>query len=147
MNGLHELERAGEKVFFLAPYNDPENRSKWLYNPFNPYNLRTDTGTIIHLTAPDNTLSAEIDIVAQATVIRKNPQGKIITDSSQLINCSKYGNPSRNSDPGVSVYHSILYMHARSITIPIDWRRPQFFSQGRTLDIGCGSCRTLYVQV
>lgn len=104
MNNLNNMSKEDEKVFFLAPYDDPENRSKWVYHPYNPYNLRTDTGTIIHLTAPDNTLSAEIDIVAQATVIRQDAQGKIVTNADQLIKCSKYGNPYRNSDPGVSVY-------------------------------------------
>lgn len=49
---------------------------------------------------PANTLSAEIDIAAQATVIRKGENG-IITDEDTLINCSQYGNQFRHSDPHV----------------------------------------------
>jgi hypothetical protein len=87
-----------EADLFLTAFDDPTNRSKWLYNPTNFYNFRTDTGTIIHLIQPANTLGAEIDIAAQATVIRKDSQGKIITNSDQLIRCSQYGNPNRNPD-------------------------------------------------
>ena len=56
----------------------------------------------MHLIHPSNTLSAEIDIAGQATVIRKDSDGNIITDPQELIQCSKYGNPGRNSDPSVS---------------------------------------------
>lgn len=101
MNNL-DLAPEDEANLFLTPLEDSENRLKWLYNPTNPFNFRTDTGTIIHLIQPANTLSAEIDIAAQATVIRKDPQGKVITNSDQLIRCSQYGNPYRNSDPTVS---------------------------------------------
>jgi len=101
MNNI-DLAPEEEADLFLTSLDDPTDRSKWLYNPTNPYNFRTDTGTIIHLIQPANTLGAEIDIAAQATVIRKDPQGKIITSSDQLIKCSKYGNPNRNSDPTVS---------------------------------------------
>ncbi|KAE8355651.1 hypothetical protein BDV28DRAFT_155258 [Aspergillus coremiiformis] len=72
-----------------------------VYNPANTWNMLSKTGTIAHLIQPNNTLSAEIDILAQATVIRKNQAGQIITDSDELIKCSKYGNPGRNSDPTI----------------------------------------------
>lgn len=44
----------------------------------------------------------EIDIVAQATVLRKDKEGELITDSDELIRCTKVGNPLRNSDPRVN---------------------------------------------
>ena len=75
---------------------------KLYYNPYNQYNFTTTTGTIAHLIHPSNTLSAEIDIAAQATVIRKGPDGQTITNNDQLVNCSQYGNSGRNSDPTVS---------------------------------------------
>lgn len=83
--------------FFLKDYETGHQ----VYNPANLWNLLSTTGSIAHLIQPNNTLSAEIDIGAQATVIRKNDQGKEITDKDELINCSKYGNPGRNSDPNV----------------------------------------------
>jgi hypothetical protein len=57
----------------------------------------------MHLAQVNNTLGAEIDIAAQATVLRKNPSGQLITNETTLCNCSKYGNPDRNSDPKVSL--------------------------------------------
>ncbi|KAF8544174.1 hypothetical protein BDD12DRAFT_724447 [Trichophaea hybrida] len=83
-----------------------QNTGATFYNPMNFWNQSSESGTIAHLIHPANTLGAEIDISAQATVIRADQQGKIITDSNQLINCSLYGNASRNSDPVVSTYLS-----------------------------------------
>ena len=71
------------------------------YVPTNKWNNSTTTGSIMHLVQPNNTLSAEIDIAAQGTVIRKDDNGKIITEKVKLINCSGYGQPARNSDPTV----------------------------------------------
>ena len=83
------------------------NPSDWTnsdgsYNPNNKWNTSTTTGTIAHLIQPNNTLGAEVDIAAQGTVIRKDPNGNTITDKTRLINCSRYGNANRNSDPTVS---------------------------------------------
>ncbi|KAE8399527.1 hypothetical protein BDV37DRAFT_287549 [Aspergillus pseudonomiae] len=83
--------------FFLT---DPMTNSE-VYNPGNQWNLVSTTGTIAHLVWPNNTLSAEIDIGAQAMVIRKDDQGNVIEDKDDLNNCSKYGNPGRNSDPSI----------------------------------------------
>jgi hypothetical protein len=49
----------------------------------------------------NNTLGAEVDLGGRATVVRKNQNGIVITDADQLIKCSQYGNPKRNSDPTV----------------------------------------------
>ncbi|KAK5113897.1 hypothetical protein LTR85_010430 [Meristemomyces frigidus] len=95
------MDDAEDSDLFIVPYDDPTNRSKWVYNPRGDWNFRTDTGTISHLIHPSNTLSAEIDIAAQGTVLRTDSTGKLIVDSDQLINCSRYGNPSRNSDPRI----------------------------------------------
>ncbi|KAI9370724.1 hypothetical protein BJX61DRAFT_544354 [Aspergillus egyptiacus] len=93
--------------FFLT---DPVTKTQ-VYNPANIWNLLTTTGSIAHLIQPNNTLSAEIDIGAQATVIRKDDQGQKITDGNKLIQCSKYGNPGRHSDPkiGATVNSSFMY--------------------------------------
>lgn len=73
-----------------------------VYNPNNYWNFTSTTGSIAHLIHPSNTLSAEIDIAAQSTVLRKGKDGKLITNQTKLTNCSKYGNPERHSDPTVS---------------------------------------------
>ena len=87
--------------FFIVDRKDPDDKSKWRYNKQNIWNSTTNTGTIAHLVQINNTLGAEIDIAAQATVIRKDEDGEIITDQDRLIRCSRYGNEDRNSDPRV----------------------------------------------
>ncbi|KAK6352358.1 hypothetical protein TWF730_009187 [Orbilia blumenaviensis] len=94
----------------LMPGNDIEKKDLYIkdektgetvYNPLNFFNITSTTGYIAHLTHPANSLSAEVDIAAQATVRRIDKDGHPITDSSKLINCSKYGQPLRNSDPSI----------------------------------------------
>lgn len=72
-----------------------------VYNRENKYNISSQDGCIAHLIQGANTLRAEIDIVAQATVIREK-DGKIINNKNELIACSQYGQRERNSDPLVS---------------------------------------------
>ncbi|GKZ38164.1 hypothetical protein AbraIFM66950_010159 [Aspergillus brasiliensis] len=88
-----------------------------VYNPANIWNLLSTTGTIAHLIQPNNTLSAEIDIGAQATVIRKDDEGKVITDADELIRCSKYGNPGRNSDPSIGAAINSLARQSAKLTV------------------------------
>ena len=85
--------------FYIIDPNNPKTR---LYNPINYWNFTTTSGTIMHLIHPSNTLGAEMDIAAQATVLRKDENGDRISNYQDLINCSQYGNPGRNSDPFVS---------------------------------------------
>jgi hypothetical protein len=49
----------------------------------------------------NNNLGAEVDLGARATVVRKRSDGTIIDDAQELIKCSEYGKPYRNSDPTV----------------------------------------------
>ncbi|KAK3312167.1 hypothetical protein B0H66DRAFT_525165 [Apodospora peruviana] len=87
------------------------------YVPSNKWNNSTTTGSIMHLVQPNNTLSAEIDIAAQGTVIRKDDHGKIITDKVKLINCSAYGQPERNSDPTIGILVNNLARQGASVSI------------------------------
>jgi hypothetical protein len=70
------------------------------YNDLNPWNSTTTNGAV-HLISNPNALSAEIFLAGQATVLRKDSAGNPITDKNQLINCSRYGTPNRNSDPTI----------------------------------------------
>jgi hypothetical protein len=72
------------------------------YNPLNKWNSGTVTttdvsGGAVHLTSPPNTLGAEIYLAGAATLLRDvssyTPQN--------MICCSKYGQPFRNSDPHI----------------------------------------------
>ncbi|MEU4164639.1 hypothetical protein [Actinoplanes sp. NPDC026670] len=68
------------------------------YNPNNKWNT---THGLVHLTHPSNTLSAEIFLGADATVLRAGPDGTPVTDAGRLICCAEYGEPNRSSDPTI----------------------------------------------
>lgn len=70
------------------------------YDGRNQWNSTTSHGAV-HLISNPNSLFAEIFLAGQATVLREDGQGQPITDKNQLINCSRYGTPNRNSDPTI----------------------------------------------
>lgn len=55
----------------------------------------------VHLVQPNNTLSAEINISAQATLLRRNGGHDPVTDPIELIDCSGFGVKERHSDPHI----------------------------------------------
>ncbi len=65
----------------------------------NRWNNSTTTGAM-HLIQPNNTLLAEIELAAAATVVRER-DGQVITTEQELITCSGFGEPSRHSDPHI----------------------------------------------
>ncbi|PWW73299.1 hypothetical protein C7212DRAFT_300217 [Tuber magnatum] len=71
------------------------------YNRQNKWNNSTTTGSIMHLIQSANTLGAEIQLGADATVLRVDSQGNPIHDYDRLIRCSRYGGIYRNSDPTI----------------------------------------------
>ncbi|KAM5519716.1 uncharacterized protein FRV6_00715 [Fusarium oxysporum] len=92
------------------------------YDIFNKWNGHTNTGTIAHLIQINNSLSAEIDIAAQATVTRTDlVYGEPITNMITLCgDGSSYGNPGRNSDPtiGAAVNEVCRLAHDKVLPIP-----------------------------
>ena len=103
-----------------------------VYFPGNKWNNSTTSGAIAHLFQPNNTLSAEIDIAAQGTVIRKDGNGDIITDKGKLINCSAYGRAERNSDPTVCLHLLFpLPSHVKSALTRIRSETPSTASRGK----------------
>jgi hypothetical protein len=68
---------------------------------YNPHNVWNFTMGAMHLIQPSNALSAEIFIAADATILRKNPDGSLKTDAQDLIQCAQYGVPERASDPHI----------------------------------------------
>ncbi|MBG0831986.1 hypothetical protein HS041_30230 [Planomonospora sp. ID67723] len=69
------------------------------YRPRNEWNNSTTHGAM-HLIQQSNTLDAEIELAAAAT-IRRVIDGRELTTAEELINCSKYGAAERNSDPHI----------------------------------------------
>jgi hypothetical protein len=83
------------------------------YDPRNKFNT---THGAMHLTHPANTLEAEINIAAQATVLRAR-HGQILTDQDALICCAGYGTPGRASDPTIGGNVNALSRQGASITL------------------------------
>jgi hypothetical protein len=72
------------------------------YNPLNKWNSGTVTdpgvsGGAMHLTSPPNTLGAEVYLAAAATLLRNVSS----YNAQNMICCSQYGQPFRNSDPHI----------------------------------------------
>jgi hypothetical protein len=72
--------------------------SKGDYNPYNKWNT---THGIVHLCAPPNALTAEIQLAGDATVLYQNAAQEQVVESDALICCARYGGPDRNSDPTI----------------------------------------------
>ena len=85
-----------------------------VYQPLNKWN--TGSGAM-HLIQPNNTLEAEVNIGAFATIKRKHADGSPITDADELIRCARFGAPGRASDPHIGDVINGLARQGYSITI------------------------------
>lgn len=83
------------------------------YNRRNKWNT---TDGAVHLTHPANTLNAEIFLAGDATVLRKKA-GQTLTDADALIQCAKYGEASRSSDPRIGAKVNELARGGFAITL------------------------------
>lgn len=90
------------------------------YNPYNTWN--TEHGCM-HLTHPANTLGAEINLAARATIPRKDKNGDRVTEVRRLACSSNFGDVDRSSDPSIgqgvnlTVWPGATGAKARSITL------------------------------
>jgi phosphatidylserine/phosphatidylglycerophosphate/cardiolipin synthase-like enzyme len=85
------------------------------YNPRNRFNSTTYGGAM-HLIQQANSLRAEIELGAAAT-IRRMRNGQEIVDAQELILCSQYGESERNSDPFIGGQVNALARQGADITI------------------------------
>jgi hypothetical protein len=84
---------------------------------YNPYNKWNTTHGIVHLGAPPNSLTAEVQLGADATVLRKDSLGRLLVEAEALICCAGYGGPDRNSDPTIGATINALARAGAYITI------------------------------
>lgn len=68
---------------------------------YNPYNKWNTANGVIHLTHPANTLGAEINLAARATIPRRDINGNRVTDVRRFACGSNFGDPNRSSDPNI----------------------------------------------
>ncbi|MFM0670235.1 hypothetical protein [Paraburkholderia sediminicola] len=88
------------------------------YNPFNKFNT---TDGVVHLLQRNNTLPAELDIAAQATLPRVDSAGNVTTDVVSCTHCGSnegLGEPGRNSDPTIAQMVNAVAANACLLTIP-----------------------------
>lgn len=84
---------------------------------YNPYNKWNTTHGAVHLGAPPNSLTAEIQLGADATVLRKNGKGALLVEADALICCAAYGGPDRNSDPTIGATVNALARAGAFVTL------------------------------
>lgn len=72
-----------------------------LFKAGNEFNDRTD-GPIVHLEQVNNNLRAAVVLAAEATVLRKNKNGKPVTHPQTLVVCAGLGDERRHSDPQIA---------------------------------------------
>lgn len=83
------------------------------YNRLNKWNTKNGA---MHLNQRNNTLGAEINIAAQATILRQQG-GVVLTDPDRLIRCGLYGAPGRASDPTIGAAVNSLAREGYAITL------------------------------
>jgi hypothetical protein len=83
------------------------------YNRLNKWNTKNGA---MHLNQRNNTLGAEINIAAQATILRQQG-GVILTDPDKLIRCGRYGAPGRASDPTIGAMVNALARDGFFVTL------------------------------
>jgi hypothetical protein len=71
---------------------------KGVYNIYNKWNT---THGIAHLHSPPNSLVAEIQLGADATIRYTDPKGRLLVEPDALIAYARFGGSNRNSDPTI----------------------------------------------
>jgi len=81
----------------------------------NRWNNSTTNGAM-HLIQRANTLGAEIELAAAATIVRTR-NGTAITEAQALIACGQYGEPQRHSDPHIGALVNELARADADVTL------------------------------
>src|SRR5262249_26881166 len=95
-------DRLGE---LYRPHVEPAGRredptfDRGGHQPPDRWNNSTDGGAM-HLIQDANTLAAEIELAAAATIVRRR-NGVLLTSERELIECGRYGETERFSDPHI----------------------------------------------
>jgi hypothetical protein len=86
-----------------------------VYEPRNRWNTTTTNGAM-HLIQRANSLQAEIELAAAATLLRRR-NGALLTAEQGLIDCGSYGEPERHSDPFIGAQVNALARQGADITL------------------------------
>src|SRR6266568_4362750 len=88
--------------------------AKGQYNIYNKWN--TSLG-IAHLNSPPNSLVAEIQLGADATIRYTDPKGRLLVEPDALIGYAGYGGANRNSDPTIGASVNALARLGANVTL------------------------------
>lgn len=102
----------GEDIFVPGLQGEPIN----LNGKYNPHNKWNSTHDAVHLSHPANSLSAEVFLAADASILRVDDNGPV-SAASDLICCARYGGPDRSSDPSIGAFVNGLVAQGLSVTI------------------------------
>ncbi len=81
------------------------------------YNKWNTTHGIAHLNSPPNSLFAEIQLGADASVLRTDREGRLLVEPEALICYAGYGGPNRNSDPTIGAAVNALARLGARVTL------------------------------
>jgi hypothetical protein len=84
---------------------------------YNIYNKWNTTLGAMHLSSPPNSLIAEIQLGADATILRQDGHSRPVVNPDALICCSAYGGPDRNSDPTIGAAVNALARLGAFVTL------------------------------
>jgi hypothetical protein len=101
-------ERCENKLVKLTDLAEGGN-----YNWYNKWNNQY----CVHMQQRNNTLSAQVNIAARSSIVRRGRNGQVITDARVLIDCAKYGDPRRQSDPSIGYAANLFVRQNRFITL------------------------------
>lgn len=106
-----ELEDLLAPVTYTSPLGKHERGS---YDPYNKWNT---TRGAMHLCAPPNSLVAEINLGAFATLLFEDERGAPVVDPDALIAGAALGGPNRNSDPTIAGTVNVLARLGAMVTL------------------------------
>jgi hypothetical protein len=109
----HEVLRRYQEL--VSPHvRAPDLLADSTYDPLNKWN---STHGIMHLSASPNSLTAEIQLGADATIAYRNARGEVLVEPEPLICCAAFGGTDRNSDPTIGATVNALARLGAMITL------------------------------
>jgi hypothetical protein len=112
--------RAEDLVFAEDLYDRPARLGRRLmfrageYNPWNIWNIEKG---VVHLSHPANTLGEEIELVGDATVLRRTATGRPLQAAKCLLCCGGFGDINRSSDPAIGAAVNELARAGYAVTV------------------------------
>jgi hypothetical protein len=113
-------------------------RRRYRAGQYNPHNRWNTSDGAMHLTHPSNTLGAEINLAARATVARRDIRDDLVESKLELICCAGFGDPNRDSDPSIGATANAVVRQGKLLTLtnPIGLYIASFDGEAITLRDG-----------